>query len=105
MATLSFGFEARITISAMDILGHFLPHVHHTERLPIAAQAFSQLLGRLTLNDCRIAAKVPSVLKQLFLASGDFLDARVIDEYFPIAKTILRSGRVKKIQQSFRFSF
>ncbi|CAG5106135.1 Oidioi.mRNA.OKI2018_I69.chr1.g2699.t1.cds [Oikopleura dioica] len=92
MATLSFGFEARITISAMDILGHFLPHVDHSERLPIAAQAFSQLLGRLKLNDCRIAAKVPSVLKQLFLASGDFLDARVIDEYFPIAKTILRSA-------------
>ena len=80
----------------MDILGHFLPHVRITEkRLPIAAQAFSQLLGRLKLKDCRIAAKVPIVLKQVFDASADFLDARIIDEYFPIVKTILRQETLK----------
>ena len=93
MACLSFGFEARVTISAMDVLGHFVPHVNKKERLPIAAQAFPQLLGRLKLKDCRVAAKVPSVLKRIFSASADFLEARIIDEYFPIAKSILRQGR------------
>jgi hypothetical protein len=53
MACLSFGFDAQVTISAMDILGPFLPHVRDSERLPIAAQAFTQLLGRLKLKDCR----------------------------------------------------
>ena len=79
----------------MDILGHFLPHVRNTERLPIAAQAFTQLLGRLKLKDCRIAAKVPQVLKLIFEATDDFLDARIIDEYFPVAKTILRQETFK----------
>jgi len=31
-------------------------------------------------------------LKQIFEASADFLEARIIDEYFPIAKTILRQA-------------